>query len=331
MTATHAGSDARDVGVTVIIATYNRAELLRQTLSAMTRVDRRGLAVEFVLIDNNSTEHNSNVIASFQDRLPLRHLFEEQPGKNRALNKALDDVQLRDIVVFTDDDVMPRTDWLTEIASGCARHPNCNVFGGKIIVNWPDCEIPSWARHPFILSFGYALHDLGESDIQYGMNECPFGPNFWVRRCVFDDRRRYSEEVGLMGSETTFLKQLADDGYTMTYLPSAVVQHCIQEGQVTEAVIRKRAYRLGRSAPHFGLCRPRLLKHSRLAWRALRVVALTRYAVLYVFARCVRRTDRRVLLAVQALQGMGYCVESLVLTQHVRRKPRNASHETARQ
>jgi glycosyltransferase involved in cell wall biosynthesis len=75
--------------LSVVIATYNRGEALRLTLEAMTGVRHSDLRVEWIVVDNNSSDHSAAIIRSFSGRLPLRHLHESRPGKNCALNKAL--------------------------------------------------------------------------------------------------------------------------------------------------------------------------------------------------------------------------------------------------
>ena len=114
--------------ISILIATYNRADILRQTLENMTCLDRDGLSVEFVVVDNNSSDHTKEVIESFTDRLPIRYLFGAKPGKSRALNRALDKVPLGKIIVFTDDDIVPHKDWLTAIVSISNRWPDYSVF-----------------------------------------------------------------------------------------------------------------------------------------------------------------------------------------------------------
>ena len=42
--------------ISVVIATHNRAEILRQTLESMAKLNRDNLSVEFVIVDNNSTD-----------------------------------------------------------------------------------------------------------------------------------------------------------------------------------------------------------------------------------------------------------------------------------
>lgn len=110
-----------DLNISVLVATYNRADVLRETLEAFTELDREGLSVEFVVIDNNSGDHTKSVVKSFSGRLPLVYLFQPIPGKNRALNKALDEIQLGEVIVFTDDDVRPANNWLPTIMEATRR------------------------------------------------------------------------------------------------------------------------------------------------------------------------------------------------------------------
>ena len=51
-----------DLDISVLIATYNRAEIIRQTLESMTGLDREGISIEFVVVDNNSSDHTKEVI-----------------------------------------------------------------------------------------------------------------------------------------------------------------------------------------------------------------------------------------------------------------------------
>ena len=108
-------------GISTILSTYNRADMLRQTVKAMARLDRNGLDVQYGVVDNNSKDDTGQVIDSFIDRLPLTHLFEPRPGKSCALNHALDHVELGEIVVITDDDIVHREDWLHQAAAARER------------------------------------------------------------------------------------------------------------------------------------------------------------------------------------------------------------------
>ena len=127
-------------GVTILIATYNRADTLRETFGALAVLDYASVDCEIVVIDNNSRDHTKAVVESFQDQLPISYLRELRPGKNAALNKALREWALKEIVVFTDDDVTPERDWLQQIVCGTRRRRDVAVFGGKVEVQWPSGE-----------------------------------------------------------------------------------------------------------------------------------------------------------------------------------------------
>src|SRR5205807_8210690 len=95
------------LGITVLIATFNRASVLSGTLQALTRVERTGIDCSIVIIDNNSSDNTAEVVKEFETRLPITYLREPSPGKSCALNKALRECMLKEIVVFAVDDVTP--------------------------------------------------------------------------------------------------------------------------------------------------------------------------------------------------------------------------------
>jgi glycosyltransferase involved in cell wall biosynthesis len=71
-----------------------------------------------LVVDNGSTDGTAELLASYS-RLCLRRLHEPQPGKNRALNRALAEAlampfDIDGLFVFTDDDATPAPDWLLQ-------------------------------------------------------------------------------------------------------------------------------------------------------------------------------------------------------------------------
>src|SRR5207245_3428284 len=150
-------------GITVLIATYNRAAVLRGTLEALTYVQRTGIDCSIVIIDNNSTDNTTEVVKDYGEQLPLSLLKEPRQGKNCALNKALRECALKDIVVFTDDDVTPARNWFSEIVSSVRKWPRIAVFGGKIEVVWPNNKQPEWAMRDWMMGFGFSRHHYADA------------------------------------------------------------------------------------------------------------------------------------------------------------------------
>jgi glycosyltransferase involved in cell wall biosynthesis len=308
---------SNNLDISVIIATYNRALVLRDTLENMSRLDRDALKVEFVVVDNNSSDHTKQVIESFDSRLPIRYLFECRPGKNCALNRALDEVPLGRLVVFTDDDVEIRKDWLKAIVDISGRWPDYSVFGGRIYPVWPAMKLPPWVNSKFVIALGFASHHIGNSEHLYPSGNYPFGGNFWVRREILENGRRFCETIGprpggyVMGSETSFLKQLTEEGYGIVYSPAAVVGHRIKAEQISILRILKRAYRHGRALSRMQpLCRRALLDKHPLLWRLIRTGAIVRL-LLPLMRSLVPLALKKPAKTIQTMRWIGYNVESL--------------------
>ena len=92
--------------VAVLIATYNRADLLGETLDVLARsqTDPR-FPWEVIVIDNNSTDATREVVTSRQAGYPVRltYLFEARQGRSAALNTGMA-ATTAPLMLFTDDD-----------------------------------------------------------------------------------------------------------------------------------------------------------------------------------------------------------------------------------
>jgi glycosyltransferase involved in cell wall biosynthesis len=235
--------------LSVAFATRDRAATLERVLTAFG-----GLAVpeggwQLIVVDNGSTDATPAVLARHAGRLPLQVIEEPRAGKNRALNRAIAHFA-GDLVVLTDDDVLPDADWLVQLAGAAARYPEATLFGGTIRAAWPGPP-PRWLRADAV-NFGvlYALLEraAGECD-HHGV----FGPNMTVRRHVFTEGFEFNPTVGPdasdphypMGGETAFIGRLFAAGYRARFVPEARVQHIIRPEQLTEAWILGRAWRCG--------------------------------------------------------------------------------------
>lgn len=325
----------RDLDITVLLPTHSRSDILRKTLKQFTGLDRDGLNVEFVIVDNNSGDDTADVIKSFADRLPVRYVFEREPGKNRALNRGLEEADLGRVILFTDDDVNPKQDWLHAVMKTCEHWPRFKVFGGKIDPIWPSDDVPGWALDPFILDFGFARHDYAAQDQPYRPGEYPFGPNYWIRREVLDGGRRFNESIGphptnrILGDETLFLKELREDGYEQMYTPTAVVGHRIQVENFSEPGIKRRAATLGRGGPIVGgLCHQKMLAEHPRRWRMRRIAALWYYRLQYAAAQLAFSHGARVVRSVRAIHNIAYNQQSLRLAS-ARNGDLNSAERTA--
>lgn len=93
-------------GVSVIIPTYNRAELICRALASIA--DQTRPVDEVIVVDDGSTDHTAEVVAAF-DGLPCRYIRQENAGPAAARNHGLTLARF-DTVAFCDSD----DEWLPE-------------------------------------------------------------------------------------------------------------------------------------------------------------------------------------------------------------------------
>jgi lipopolysaccharide transport system ATP-binding protein len=230
--------------ITVVVCTWNRAGLLRQTLEGMTAlVIPPGVEWELLVVNNNSTDTTEDVIRSFQGRLPIRGLYEPTPGKSHALNRAVR-FATGDYLLFTDDDVLVEPSWLAAYADAFDRWPDAAVFGGPILP-WYEGTPPDWLVRAFHrIEYAYAALDLGPDPRLLGGDDVPFGANMAVRASV-QRQYLYDPALGprpgqqLRGEEVTLVKQMFGDGHTGWWVPGAKVRHYVPRERQSLRFVRR--------------------------------------------------------------------------------------------
>lgn len=237
--------------ITVAICTRNRATSIAATLESLVACARPSAPWEVVVVDNGSTDDTAQIVAGFQSRLPLRRIDELTPGLSRARNTAVRDAR-GDYIVWTDDDVLVDTNWLSAYADAFARWPNDAVFGGPIMPRF-EGNPPEWLpRVAHLVGGAYAARDLGPSPISLAIDgdRLPYGANFAVRAREQRDHL-YDERVGrgaarsALGEESLAIEAVLRAGGTGHWIPAARVTHCIPPERQTEAFIATHASNYG--------------------------------------------------------------------------------------
>jgi L-malate glycosyltransferase len=237
--------------LTVLLATRNRADLLRELLGTYLSLQVPSSGWKLVVVDNGSTDQTTQVIDSFANRLPLQSVFEPRLGKNHALNTGLGLVD-GDLVVLTDDDAFPHPDWLIQLRKAADTHPAYSIFGGAIVPRW-EAPSPLWVRW---LDLGpiFTLTDtwLKEGPLPPALISVVQGPNMAIRTSLFHAGTRFDTSIGPrgsdypMGSETELVLRLSRQGHKAWHVQGAVVEHFIRETQLSKEWVLQRAIRLGR-------------------------------------------------------------------------------------
>jgi glycosyltransferase involved in cell wall biosynthesis len=98
----------------VIIPTYNRADLLARTLDSLVRQDLPAADFEVLVVDDGSSDHTAELAGSYRDRLALRYFFQPDEGWRVAQARNVGITHARGgVCVMVDSGVL--------LHSGCLR------------------------------------------------------------------------------------------------------------------------------------------------------------------------------------------------------------------
>jgi len=132
----------------IIVCTYNRALSLRDTLRALRAQKTATLRDwEVIIVDNNSKDDTRKIVAEAQREWPsLRYEFEGAQGLSHARNHGIAAAH-GDVLLFTDDDVLPEPDWLDATLLGLEKH-QADACGGFVAPIW-ETPPPPWLTERF--------------------------------------------------------------------------------------------------------------------------------------------------------------------------------------
>jgi len=260
--------------ITVAICTRNRSAQLRQTLEQLTNlVIPSDTQWELLVVNNNSTDTTDEVLAGFATRLPLRRLFEPKAGKSHALNLSVQEAK-GEYILWTDDDVLVDSNWMTAYCAAFSRWPEAAVFGGPIEPLF-DGTPPFWLQRvlPRVEAV-YSRRKVGDTPAPIIPTHVPVGANLAIRHReqslhLYDTRLGPQPNSAILAEDIVCVRSILASGATGWWVPQARVQHCIPESRQTLKYIRRHHSGYGeflaRRSPD--CTSTRLLGKPRYLWR----------------------------------------------------------------
>jgi len=234
--------------VTVAIPTYNRAELLRQTLAGIARQDFPREDFEVLVIDNNSRDGTAAVVAAFADARPApRHVVEGRQGLDHARNRALAEAR-GEIILFGDDDILVEPDWIAGMIApfGGADGGRIGAVGGEVIPVFPDGR-PDW-----IAEWHGPLGFRAEAGPLAG-GQSPMGANLAFPRRVFAQLGPFHAGLDrtagnyFSGGDTEMIRRVRAARLEVWFAPAAAVRHQMPASRTTFRYAARHAFDSARS------------------------------------------------------------------------------------
>jgi GT2 family glycosyltransferase len=181
----------------VIIATFNRRELLLGVLDALDRQSANTEEFEVIVVDDGSTDGTAAAVHLRRWAAEIYVVQQSNSGPAAARNAGIE-AACGEIMIFLDDDLIPQKNFIEE-------HIRCHSPGLKCAVLGPALSLPRYSQ-PWILwqqaSFEKTYSAFIRNEIQ------PTFRHFWSGNCSiprdvlkevggFDGSFRYGEDVEL--------------------------------------------------------------------------------------------------------------------------------------
>ena len=237
--------------VSVVISSYNRADVLPGALASLLQQQAPGVRYEIVVVDNNSTDSTRAVVESFIARggQNLRYLFEPRQGVAYGRNTGIR-ASRAPIIAFTDDDVTVAPDWIATVKRTLDEHPETECVGGRVQPRWSRV-VPGWLTREHWAPL--ALLDYGDTPFYVNASKrlCLLTANAAFRTAVFDRIGLFSPHVQAVKREVAtedheLLLRLWRSGGQGLYAPTLVVTSDIASERFTKRYHRRWHRRHGR-------------------------------------------------------------------------------------
>jgi glycosyltransferase involved in cell wall biosynthesis len=243
--------------VSVVIGTYNRANLLGRTLTALQgQRTAPGLTWEVVVVDNNSSDDTRAVVraASAAFPVPIRYVFEPRQGISHARNAGVHHAK-GGIIAVTDDDCRPTPAWVQNVVDSLQRW-DADALGGRILPEWSSPP-PSWLATDRHLQTSIAmLEDENVRRVELGpwQRENGFrvwGANMAFRRSAFETAGGFDTSIGVRGKkkysheDIAFVRKIVEAGKVVVYDPVSTVHHWVGPERMRKSYFRRHSFYYG--------------------------------------------------------------------------------------
>jgi GT2 family glycosyltransferase len=214
--------------VSIVALVYNRRDELRETLSRMQATDYDHEQLEYIVVDNGSTDGSAAMVeAEFPD---VQLIVREENCGVSGFNDGFDAADSDYVLALDDDCYLPPDGLKRAVTAAQEQRADLVSFG---VVSAFDPEVRFDKNYPTgLLSF--------------------WGCAVLIRREVLDELRGYDPNIFVWANELEFMLRFFDRGFRHLHMPEVVAVHMKGDGD------RVASYLL--NARNFGYIAAKLLR-----------------------------------------------------------------------
>lgn len=229
--------------VSIVIPTYNRANILGKTLESCINQTYPKECFEIIVSDNNSTDNTKEVVEEWQKKssVKIKYLLEKRQGAHFARNSAAKSSD-SELLYFTDDDMITDKDALINIVKVFEMEYNVAVAGGKVLPKW-EFDPPEWLEKYF-KNGALSLIEKSEKLIIASYDPGIFSCHQAMLKSVLFECGGFNPDIEkdkLIGNGETGLNiKILEAGYNFAYVDDAVSYHEIPRSRMTQKYLNSR-------------------------------------------------------------------------------------------
>ena len=237
--------------LSLVIATYNRAESLITALKSVVEQSAPKEQWECVVVNNNSTDSTQERFDAFAAAHPdvrMRMVNEVRQGLSYARNRGIGESE-GEYIAIIDDDERIAPDFISSYIALFDSTPDAMAAGGPIVAEYPSGK-PRWMSRFTERPIANTMY-FGPKVTLFPAGRIPGGGNMAIRRSairrygVFDTSLGYVGEQLIGGEECDLFERLQIAQAKYYYVPGAVMYHIIPKEKLTQAYLSRLSYNVG--------------------------------------------------------------------------------------
>ena len=211
--------DSRSPGpvLSVVVCTYNRADLLGDALKSLCEQTVETSRYELIVVDNNSRDNTREIIEGFCSRYPnVRYCLEEVQGLSHARNRGWREAR-GGYVAYVDDDCKVPDGYLAAALSVLDRLSPA-VFGGPHY-GYYNSPKPRWWKER------YGSFEPSQTAVDLAHGDYLQGNNIILRRELLEATGGFDSRYGMVGEKIAYAEETELQKRVRSMWPDEVIRY----------------------------------------------------------------------------------------------------------
>jgi GT2 family glycosyltransferase len=229
--------------ITIVLATYNRAPMLRKALESLAQQETgENFSYDILVVDDGSTDDTAAVVQALSNTavgVSVTYVYQENRGQSAALNNG-GELSRGDWLAFFDDDQRAEPGWLAELYH-VAQEKEADCVGGAVLLDLPEpVPLKLGPRTRQLMSENFSSARARDNSIKENIGS----GNVLIRRSVFKRVGKFDSGFRC-GYDTDLFWRVEKGGFRLAYAPNAAIHHVIPESRLQPSYLRRLCFMWG--------------------------------------------------------------------------------------